>query len=218
MKRIKKLLKKICIKKNIIIFTIIILIIIIGILFTIFIPKLINNHDNNMEENVVEKIDQMENYDYYLDDKATDYYKELYDELKKVLNNEIVNDEDYAKIVSKLFVTDLFTLDNKITSSDIGGLQFVYADFKEDFVNIAKTTLYSSVKSNIYNDRTQELPVVSNVEISNITGSTFNYNETEYNSYNVSININYETDLGYPTSYNLVLIKNDKYFQVVEGK
>ena len=177
MKKVKKILKRIYTKKNIIIFTIIILIIIIGILSIIFIPKIFNNNKNE-EEIVVEKIDQMENYDYYLDDKATNYYKELYNELKTVLNNEIVNNEEYAKIVSKLFVTDLFTLDNKITSSDIGGLQFVYTDFKEDFVNIAKTTLYSSVESNIYNDRTQELPIVSNIEITSVTESPFNYNET----------------------------------------
>lgn len=206
-------------KKNIIILTIIILIISISILSIIFIPKLFNNNNhNNEEQNIVEKIDQMKNYDYYLDDKATDYYKVLYDELKKILNSEIVNDEEYAKIIAKLFIADLFTLDNKITSSDIGGLQFVYTNFKEDFVNIAKTTLYSSVESNIYSDRTQELPIVSNVEISSITESTFNYNEIEYNSYNVSANISYETDLGYPTNYNLTLIKNDKYFQVVESK
>ena len=209
--------KKICTKKNIIIFAIVFLIDIISILLIIFIPKLFDNNENE-EENVVEKIDQMENYDYYLDDKATDYYKVLYEELKTVLNNDIVNDEEYAKVVSKLFVTDLFTLDNKITSSDIGGLQFVYTDFKEDFVSIAKTTLYSSVESNIYNDRTQELPIVSNVEITSISESIFNYNDTEYNSYNVSVNISYETDLGYPASYSLSLIKNDKYFQVVEGK
>ena len=217
MKRIKKILRKLFTKKGIIISSIVFFVIITCVLLIIFIPKLMNKPDNS-EEIVMEKIDQMENYDYYLDDTATEYYKELYDELKIVLNNEIVNDEEYAKIVSKLFVTDLFTLDNKITSSDIGGLQFVYTDFKDNFVNIAKTTLYSSVESNIYNDRTQELPVVSNVEINSISESMFNYNGVEYNSYDVSANINYETDLGYPTSYNLTLIKNDKYFQVVEGK
>ena len=169
MKRIKKLLKKINTKKGIIISLIIIFIIVVAILLIIGIPKLISNNDDKEETNVVEKIDQMENYDYYLDDTATEYYKDLYNELKTVLNNEEINDEEYAKIISKLFITDLFTLDNKITSSDIGGLQFVYTDFKEDFVNIAKTTLYSSVESNIYGDREQHLPIVSNVELNSIT-------------------------------------------------
>ena len=218
MKKLKKFLKKLFTKKNIIIFSIMLSIIIIGILLIIFIPKPTNDNNINEEQNVVEKIDQMENYDYYLDETATDYYKELYNELKTILNSEEVNDEEYAKIISKLFITDLFTLDNKITSSDIGGLQFVYPNFKEDFVNIAKNTLYSSVESNIYNDREQELPIVLGVEVSNIVESTFNYNEIEYNCYDVTVNITYEVDLGYPTSYDLTLIKNDKYYQVVAGE
>lgn len=217
MKRIKRILRKLFTKKDTITLFIVILVIIIGILLVVFLPRLFNKSDDN-EEIVVEKIDQMENYDYYLDDTSSDYYKDLYNDLKNVLNNDIVNDEEYAKVISKLFVADLFTLDNKITSSDVGGLQFVYTDFKEDFVNIAKNSLYSSVQSNIYGDRTQKLPIVSNVEINTIQESIFDYNGIEYNSYNVLVNINYETDLGYPTSYNLTLVKNDKYFQVVSGQ
>ena len=152
------------------------------------------------------------------DENATDYYKELYDELKIVLNNETVNDEEYVKIVSKLFVTDLFTLDNKLTSSDIGGLQFVFSGFKDDFVNIAKTTLYSSVESNIYGDRNQRLPIVNGVEINSIETSLFTYENNEFDSYNVNVSISYEKDLGYPNSYSIVLVKSDRYFQVVAGE
>ena len=158
MKRIKKKRK---IKK---IFWILLAIIIA--LVTSVVVFIILKKDNNTETPVnkpVEIVDKMENYDYHLDENATEYYKTLYNELKEVLNSEEINEEEYAKTVSKLFVADLFTLDNKLTSSDIGGLQFVYTDFKEDFINIAKTTLYSNVESNIYDDRNQELPIVSDV-------------------------------------------------------
>lgn len=196
--------------------------IIFATILTIFVIifLIINNKQNTVDNevnNVIEKIDQMENYDYYLDENATDYYKQLYNELKNILNTETLSDEEYAKVISKLFVTDLFTLDNKITTSDVGGLQFIFAEFKEDFVNIAKTTLYSNVKSNIYGDRKQELPIVTNVEISSIEGSSFTYQNNEYSSYNTVLNITYHKDLGYPTKYNLVLVKNDKYWQVVSG-
>ena len=187
------------------------------ICFIVYIIKDNNNSNEDVPTNSIQKVNQMENYDYYLDDNATEYYKKLYDELKTILNSDEVNEEEYAKIISKLFVTDLFTLDNKITSSDIGGLQFVYPEFKENFVNIAKTTLYSSVESNIYGDRNQSLPVVSNVQINSIVESTFNYGGIDHNSYVINVDISYYTDLGYPTSYTLTLIKNDKYFQVVAG-
>lgn len=190
---------------------------IISFIIFVIINKKVDINDNKID-NTVEKIEQMNNYEYYLDENATEYYKQLYNELKDVLNGENLIDEEYAKVISKLFVTDLFTLENKITSSDIGGLQFIFAGFKEDFVNIAKTTLYSSVKSNIYGDRKQELPIVTNVEINSMVSSSFTYQNNEYNSYNITLNIAYQKDLGYPTKYNLVLIKNDKYWQVVSGE
>ena len=206
-------------KKTIIIIGIVSFVLIaLSVAVTLFI---INKDDNKKEPEKVEetkKVDEMTNYDYFLEEDATEYYKELYNELKETLNKEEINDEEYAKVISKLFVTDLFTLDNKITSSDIGGLQFMYDDFEEDFINIAKTTLYSSVESNIYNDREQKLPVVTNVEVANIESSTFNYNDTAHNSYDVSVNITYQEDLGYPTTYKLSLIKNDKYIQIVSGE
>lgn len=216
MKREKK--KKMSKKKKItVIISLVVVILLISILgIVIFLTS--SKKDDESVNNNAQKIDQMENYDYYLDENATDYYKELYNELKTVLNNEEVNDEEYAKIVSKLFVTDLFTLDNKLTSSDIGGLQFVYTDFKEDFVNIAKTTLYSSVESNIYEDRNQKLPIVSNVEVANIEKSTFNYSGIDYESYVITLSLRYQEDLGYPTNYKLILIKNDKYLQIVAAE
>lgn len=204
--------------KSVIIIGIISLILIITvILITIFI---LNKDNNKKQEEIkeIQKIDQMENYDYYLEENTTEYYKKLYNDLKETLNKEEVNNEEYAKIVSQLFVTDLFTLDNKITSNDIGGLQFVYTDFTDDFTNIAKTTLYSSVESNIYQDREQELPIVTNTIVSSLTKSTFTYNEKNYDSYEVSLTIEYQKDLDYPKEYNVTLIRNDKYIQVVASK
>lgn len=214
----KKLFSEMNNTKKMFLFLIIIVVvfIIIMLVINIFYFKSFDNNINNNQ--TVQKIDQMENYDYYLDDNASEYYKELYDELKSILNSDDINEEEYAKIVAKLFVTDLFTLDNKLTSSDIGGLQFIYSDFKEDFVNIAKTTLYSGVESNIYGDREQELPIVSDVQITSIQDSSFTYQNNSYDSYDIRTQITYQKDLGYPSEYSLVLIKNDIYLQIVSGE
>lgn len=193
------------------------LILLVTVLMIIYILNKDNKTKNKEEIKEIVKIDEMDNYDYYLKETATDYYKSLYNKLKDILNEEKINNQEYAKIVAQLFVTDLFTLDNKITSNDIGGLQFIYTDFKEDFIKIAKTTLYSTVESNIYGDRKQELPIVTNTEINNIENSTFMYRDKEYDSYEISLNIEYKKELDYPKEYNLVLINNDKYIQVVSA-
>lgn len=204
------------INKRKLLFLCLLIFIILSIVTVIIIVGINMNKNKKTEDDIpiVQKIDQMENYDYYLEDDVTEYYETLYNELKDVLNAEEFSEEEYAKVVAKLFVTDLFTLDNKITSSDIGGLQFIYTDFKEDFINIAKTTLYSGVKNNIYGDRQQKLPIVTNVDITNINISSFVYKDTNYDSYEVTLTILYEEDLGYPNSCKLTLIKNDKYLQV----
>lgn len=203
-------------KKIIIIVITSVILITIGIISTIFLL----NKDENKKEEVTqkEKLDEMEEYEYYLEDNATGYYKELYNNLKEILKKEEINEEEYAKTISQLFVTDLFTLNNKITSSDIGGLQFIHSDFKEDFINIAKTTIYSTVESNIYGDRNQELPEVLKAEVINIEKTKFTYSNEEREAYKVNLSIEYTKDLGYPTTYNLVLIHNDKYLQVAKGK
>ena len=175
-----------------------------------------DNKEPDVKE--VKKVDIIDNYGYYLEEDATEYYKSLYKELKNITNKDEVNYEEYAKIVAKLFVTDVFTLDNKVTSSDIGGLQFIYPDFREDFIKINQTGLYSNVLSNIYNDRVQELPIVNEVNIDLITETTFNYNNKEYKGYLVELNISYEKDLSYPTTYKLTIIKEDKYLYVAKGE
>lgn len=191
---------------------ILLILIILGLIIWFSIDK-----DNNVDNTKPQIKDNMENYDYYLNDNTTDYYESLYKELKVILNEETIDDSKFASAIAKLFITDVFTLDNKITSNDIGGLQFIHSDFKDDFISIAKTSLYSNVESNIYGDRKQELPIVSNVEITKITSSTFKYKNVSNDSYDVSATITYEKDLGYPTNYKLTLIKNNNHWQVVSG-
>ena len=51
--------------------------------------------------------------------KATEHYnydKGAYKELDKVLGEEVVDYKSYASLLSKLFIIDVFTLDNKIAN------------------------------------------------------------------------------------------------------
>ena len=192
---------------------IIIVLIIIGVKFVKdFIIK-----DNRQ---VISKnnLDSLELYGYTLDDMDSKEYKEYFNELKTVLNSDSVNYEEYAKGVVKLFVTDFYTLDTKITSSDIGGVEFIPSGMVDNFKMHAGDTMYNHIKTNIYGDREQELPHVKSVSIDDITKETYTYKDKEYEAYRVKASWSYVKDLGYDKEGEFVLIKdNNKLNIVFEG-
>lgn len=192
---------------------ILIVIIVIGVKFTFeFLVK--------DDKNVVTKkeLDSLELYGYTLDDYDSALYKEYFNDLKSTLNSEEVNYEDYAKEIVKLFVSDFYTLDNKLTSSDIGGVEFIPSDMVENFKMHAGDTMYNHVKTNIYGDRVQELPIVKKVDVTNIESITYTYKDKEYSGYKVSASWEYQVDLGYKNNEIFTLIKDNNKLYIVVGE
>lgn len=194
-------------------FIIVIGIIIILIIGGIFIFKLFSKEEPLQEEKKV--IDNI--LDYTLDDNETDYYKNLFSQLKQILNESDVNEEEYAKIVAQLFVADFFNLDNKINKNDIGGTQFVYKDSQNDFEKLARDTIYNHIENNIYDDRNQELPIVHSVTVENIIQKKYEYNDQLDNkAYYIDLLIKYEKDLDYQDEASLVIIHNNDKLEIAE--
>ena len=197
------------------------LILIIVILLTLIVSGVIlyihkkGNNDDKTKEIVV--TNNIEKYGYVLTDNDTDYYKELFEKLKNTLNEENVDEEIYVNLVSQLFITDFYTLSNKLNSSDVGGLQYVLSSARDNFALKAKDTLYKSIKSNLYGDRVQTLPTVSKVSIDSVVNTTYKYGDTTDNkAYSVKASVTYSEDLGYPTSVKLILIHNDNKLEIVK--
>ncbi len=192
---------------------ILVVIIVIGVKFTFeFLVK--------DDKNVVTKkeLDSLELYGYTLDDYDSDLYKEYFNDLKSTLNSDEVNYEDYAKEIVKLFVSDFYTLDNKLTSSDIGGVEFIPSDMVENFKMHAGDTMYNYVKTNIYGDRVQELPIVKKVDVTNLESITYTYKDKEYSGYKVSASWEYQEDLGYKNNEIFTLIKDNNKLYIVVGE
>lgn len=199
-------------KKKISIFVIILVVLIgVGIGTFIFLNK-DKKEDNTIK---VESVDKIEGYDYTLNSNSTKYYKQLFKELKEILEADDVDEVKYAETVSKLFVADFFNLDNKLSKTDVGGKQFVYKDFQADFEKLASTSIYKDVQSNVYGDRKQDLPVVTKVSVEKKDNSSFKYgNNTDDDAYIINFDIEYKDDLGYQKSGTLTLIHNDKKIEV----
>lgn len=166
------------------------------------------------EKKIIENINE---FGYSLEENEGEYYNEQFNELKSILNSDTIDEEKYASTIAKLFIIDFFTLDNKISKADIGGVQFVYNDYRNDFEKYAKDSIYKSVKNNIYGDRKQDLPIVKNVEINNITNDNYYYLDKEDdNAFFITAKIEYITDLGYQTNVDLVIIHSGQKLEIVK--
>lgn len=165
----------------------------------------------------IEEKDKIGNYGYYLKDRDTEVFITEFELLKEELNKDTIDYEKYAESVVKLFIIDFYSLNNKYTSTDIGGLDYIHPDLLENFKLNAGRTMYKGVKSNLNGDRTQKLPLVTSVTISSITETTYTYNDVKYDAYRISATWTYEEALGYETSGKYVVIKDEDILYIVSG-
>src|SRR5574344_1475824 len=98
---------------------IILLFVVVGLLLFSFLIYRVNKDFFSKNANK-KQIDSIEYYGYTLTKSDTDIYKTTFKELTKVLNEKPIDNTLYAKLISKLFIIDLYTLDNKLSSTDIG--------------------------------------------------------------------------------------------------
>ena len=164
------------------------------------------------------KLISLDLYGYTLVKGDTDLFKEKFKELEKVLNEEVINYNEYAKLASELFIIDVYSLNNKLTSTDIGGLEFVHKDLRENFKENLGNTLYKNVVSNLNGKRTQKLPEVSSIQVDNIIESKYTYKKTEYDAYVVTLSWEYKQDLGYEKKLKVTLIKDNGKLFIVKGE
>lgn len=176
-----------------------------------------NLTNRDTKKNDVKQIDSVDKYNYVLKSNATSLQKTLFNELKGVLKADSVNDDDYAKVIAKMFVTDLYTLTNKVNKYDVGGTDLVLEKGRENFKLNVEDTLYKYLEDNSDGNRNQILPEVIKVNADEITDVKYKIDETEYDAKKVVLSFEYEEDLGYDNKATVILIKQDNYYYVVES-
>ncbi len=200
-------------KKKYKILLIVIIILIVLIVASIIVLNVFNNSSPAEPVKVVDSIDE---FGYTLDDRDTELMKSTYNELKNVLTQDEINYEAYAEVLAKLFVIDLFTMDNKVNRYDVGSTEYVYPDSVDNFKTNVEDTIYKTMENNSDGKRRQNLPEVSSIDDISVETSTFEIGETTYDSYVVSLNWSYETNLGYDEFATITLIELDNKLYVVE--
>lgn len=193
-------------KKKIVVLIILLLIIFIGlggyVYFKFMKPKTVEE-----QPTVFEVTNQIDSYGYTLEDRDTELFKATFEELKSLLNEEDYDKEKYVSLISKLFIIDLYTIDNKISRYDVGGLEYVYSGAKESLKSVAEDSIYKTVENNIDKSRTQKLPEVSSIEVSIVEPYTFKMpDDTTSDGYKVKLSWEYKESLGYDTSGTIVVV------------
>ena len=195
----------------------IIFIVILLALFVLLFYGIKDIYDTLNNSNGVKTLMAIDGYGYTLNENDSPYFKELFEELKEVLESDEVDEEEYATLMSKLFVVDFYSLKYAISKSDVGGIQFVYSEYQDTFTTKAKDTVYAYVKSNIYGKRDQDLPNIKNIEITNIEQKEYDGETTQDDeAYYVNLKITYDEDLDYPTTASLILVHDEEKLEVAE--
>lgn len=169
-------------------------------------PKIVNK---------VEVTNSIPDFEYTLDDRDSVGMKVEFELLKSILESETIDYEAYAKSLAKLYIYDLYTIDNKINSYDTPCLEYIYPTAKESFTLSILGTIYKDIKDNTDNKRKQELPVVKDITIEEFKEATYKLGEKEFLGHSVKLTWTYEKDLGYEYFAKLTIVKeNDKLFVV----
>ena len=203
-------------KKRIKYNSIIVCVIIILFLILLFcIVDIIKGLTSNTKQ--VQILSNIEGYEYTLNENDSEYFKEKFMLLKDELEKN-KDEEKYASLISELFVIDFFSIEKSINKNDIGGVQFIYKDYQNDFIKYAKDGIYKYVENNIYKDRNQELPLVKSTEIKSIEQEkvSFDNNVTDNKAYVVKVLIEYEEELDYPEEVELTIIHNEDKLQIAK--
>lgn len=209
MKKNKKIKKSK--KKKVLIILLLLIIILVGGFMAY---KFIFNKTETKIETKSKVVDSISKYGYTISDTDTKLFKSKFNELKKVLNEKEIDNKKYAQLVAELFIIDFYTLDNKTSKNDVGGVEYVFTNYKTSFIDKARDEFYKYVKNNLNDDRNQKLPIVSSIKVDNVEKvETMDYFEKEDiqlidEAYKIELSWDYKEDLGYTKSSTLIVVKD----------
>lgn len=137
-------------------------------------------------------IKTIKKYGYTLKDNKTKRYQEMFEELDEILKKDPVDEEEYVKKITEMFIYDFYSQEDKSAKTDVGGTDFIYSQAINNFLENAEDTYYKYVESNIYGNRKQELPVVDKITINSVEKTEFAYSDTsDEEAYEVNVSWTY---------------------------
>jgi len=175
----------------------------------------LNIKDDKKQEDTILSIN---GYEYKIKNSVNDLYKNEFNKLKTNLESDNVNIDEYIKSIAKLYIIDLYSLNDKINKYDVSAAQYVIDTSRENFKLKVSETIYKYIEDKSDGERSQDLPIVTEIFVDNVNETTYKINELDYKGYQVLISWKYDKDLGYPMSADLTLIEENNIISVVSEK
>ncbi len=163
------------------------------------------------KKNATESVDKTK-YGYVLAKRDSNLYKDNFNLLKSELDKESINYEKYAEYISKLFIIDLYTLNNKKNKNDVGGIQFVKDEVKDNYKLNVSNTLYKYI-----NDTNNKVEV-NKIDLVEIKEVNYKISNKEYDGYEVKLSWEYKVDNEYDMEGSIILVRDGEQLYIVEKK
>jgi len=171
----------------------------------------------NTDSNQVKVVSKIDDYGYYLNNNTTKLYQKYYKQLENELADSKIDEEKYVTLLSQLFTIDFYTLSNKLTNQDIGGIQFFSSTLQERFKTEALNSIYKYVRNNTGKNRNQALPEVVKSTVLDVEEKEYKKKEfQDPNGFQTTVELEYKEDLGYPKTLNLFFIHEENKLVLVE--
>lgn len=156
----------------------------------------------------IKVLDTISQFDYSINDRDSEYYKEEYEKLKKILEADPIDYEAYSEQVARMFIIDLYSIDTKVNKYDVGGSKYYHSNRKSMHEEKVKNTLYDLVQDDSYGDRDQELPLVTDVQTVSVREAEYKMDEEVVPAYEIVLTWTYKKDLGYDHKGKIIVVKD----------
>ncbi|MEG0314407.1 MAG: ferrichrome ABC transporter substrate-binding protein [Erysipelotrichaceae bacterium] len=115
-----------------------------------------------------------------------------YNELTGALKGK-KEDKDIAGLVANMFILDFFSLSNKASADEIGGMTYLPKDKAEEFKDYAKLNYYAQYPMVVNEYSKEDLPCVNETKLNFNNEVSLVYKGQVYDGYEVSYELTYAT-------------------------
>lgn len=177
---------------------------------------MISGCSNNSQEQ--EQLSIQENSIYRAPVNPTQPQIKVFNELSESLKNSD-QPKKIAEMVAVNFVYDFFSMFNKSSKDEVGGLQFLPSEKQEEFQAYAKLKYYDNYDAIVAQYGKESLPNVILHEVKSVVEQKLLYNQLTYDGYVVNLEVKYQ-ESKFPqdvlkTQMSVQVILNEGVYQVI---